>query len=84
MLAALSLISIILVLAWLSSEFRGRTFSRVALGFAALCSVAVMAFLWGTFVEAFKHAEFPEPHDSPADTAIMDAAEKTETNSVTK
>ena len=84
MLAILSLVPLVLVLAWLASEFRGRTFPRVALGIAALCSVAVMAFLWGAFMESFKHTEFPVPHDSPADTAIMDAADQAATNSVTK
>ena len=84
MLAILSLVPIVLVLAWLGAEFRGKTLSRVVLGIAALSSVAVMAFLWGTFMEGFKHTEFPVPHDSPADTAIMDAADKGATNTVNK
>jgi hypothetical protein len=84
MLTILSLIPIFLVLAWLATEFRSKTFPRVSLGIAALCSVAVMAFLWGTFVEGLKHTEFPVPHDSPADTAIMDAANKATTNRVSK
>ena len=84
MLAILSLVSIVLVLAWLIAEFRGKTLSRVALGIAALSTVAVMAFLWGTFVEGFKHTEFPAPHDGPSDTAIMAPANKAATNSVNK
>ena len=84
MLVILSIIPIVLVIAWISLEFRGRTLPRLLLGIAAMCSVAVMAFLWGMFAEGFKHAEFPAPHDSPADTAIMDAADKATTNSISK
>jgi len=84
MLALLSLIPIVLVLAWFASEFRGKTLSRVTLGMAAFCSVAVVAFLWGMFMEAFRHTEFPEPHDSPSDRVIVDTANQPATNSVSK
>jgi hypothetical protein len=84
MLAVPSLVPVVLVLAWLVAEFRGKTFPRVTLGIAALCSVAVMAFLWGAFVEGFKHTEFPVPHDSPAETTVMDAADEPTTNNVSK
>ena len=80
-LTFLTLVPLLLLIGWLIAEFRGRTWIRVVAGFAALAAVAIMAFLWGGFTEAFKHAEFPAPHDSPAQAAQMDA---TATNSVTK
>jgi len=68
MLAILSLVPVILVLVWLTSEFRGKTLARVTLGIAALGAVAVTAFLWGSFVEGLRHSEFPVPHDNPTVT----------------
>jgi len=73
-LTFLTLVPLLLLICWLVAEYRGRIGVRLATGFAALVTIAVMAFLWGGFFEAFKHAEFPVPHDSPADTAFMDAA----------
>ncbi|NOS69670.1 MAG: hypothetical protein HOP33_07050 [Verrucomicrobia bacterium] len=84
MLTYLSLIPILLVIVWLVAEARGRTRTRVIAGLSALIFVAVVAFLWGGFAESLRHIEFSEPHDSPADAALMDAAEKAVTNSVTK
>ena len=84
MLTLLSLVPILLVILWLVAEVRGRTRARVIAGLAALISVGVVAFLWGGFAEGLLHMEFPEPHDSPADAALMDAAEKAGTNSMSR
>ena len=80
MLSILSLIPAGLILAWLISEFRGRTSSRVTLGLAAISTVAVMAFFWGRFIGAFVHMEFPVPHDLPSDPGGMEAAGKAADN----
>jgi hypothetical protein len=80
MIAMLSLIPAGLIAAWLISEFRGRTSARVALGLAAILSVAVMAFFWGRFIEAFIHMEFLVPHDRPPDPVGMEAAGKAADN----
>ena len=83
-LTSLTIIPILLLVGWIVVEFRCRTWIRIVIGFVALVTVAVMAFLWGGFTEAFKHAEFPEPHDSAADTAAMHAAENSDTNSLSR
>ena len=83
-LTILTLVPLLLLVGWLAAEFRGRTWVRVVTGFAALVAIAVMAFLWGRFMEAFKHTEFPLPHDSPAHSALMDTADQGATNNVTK
>lgn len=77
MLTLLTLIPIVLVIIWLVAEFRGRTRMRVAAGLAALVFVAVLAFLWGGFVNALGHMDFLEPHDSKTDAAFMDGATNT-------
>jgi 4-amino-4-deoxy-L-arabinose transferase-like glycosyltransferase len=84
MLTLLSFVPVLLVLAWLVAEVRGRRLVRVLTGLAALIFVAVVSFLWGGFAEAFKHTEFPVPHDSPADAAFMDGSSAGSTNSVSK
>ncbi len=84
MLTLLSVVPILLVVAWLVAEVRGRIRTRVIAGLAALVFVAVVAFLWGGFTEGLQHLKVPEPHDSPADAALMDAADKAATNSVNK
>lgn len=73
MLALLSVVPLLLVAAWMVFELRSGTRSRVVLGLAALCAVAVTAFMWGRFVEGFKQTTFPVPHESPIDAARMDA-----------
>jgi 4-amino-4-deoxy-L-arabinose transferase-like glycosyltransferase len=83
-LTSLTIIPLLLLICWIVVEFRCRIWVRVVVGFAALVTVAVMAFLWGGFTEAFKHTEFPVPHDSPPDTTVMDAAEKSATNNVSR
>jgi NADH:ubiquinone oxidoreductase subunit 6 (subunit J) len=78
-------VPIALVIVWLVAEFRGRTRVRVVAGLAALVFVAVVAFLWGGFANAVSHMDFPEPHDSKADAAFMDAATNTSgTNSLSR
>jgi hypothetical protein len=84
MIAIFSIAPIVLVLAWMFAEFRGGKSTRVVLGIAAIAGVAVMAFCWGTFLGEFKHAEFPVPHDSPIDTAIMNGTNEVATNSAAK
>jgi hypothetical protein len=84
MLTLLSVIPVLLVSAWLVAETKGRTLSRILTGLAAIVAVAIVAFLWGGFAEAFRHAEFPIPHDSAADTALMERASIGGTNSVSK
>jgi hypothetical protein len=81
-LTVLSIIPLLLLIGWIVAEFRGRRMTRILFGLGALASIAVMAFLWGGFVEGFSHAEFFEPHDSAADTG-MDTATN-ETNTVTR
>jgi len=83
-LTSLTIIPVLLLAGWVVAEFRCRTWIRVTVGFTALVAIAVVAFLWGSFTDAFKHAEFPVPHDSPADAAVMDAADKTVTNGVSR
>jgi hypothetical protein len=83
MLAYVSIVPILLVIAWLVAEARCQRRTRVIAGFAALIFVGIVAFLWGGFAEALQKMQFPEPHDSPADTAIMDAADKA-TNKISK
>jgi len=83
-LTFLTIIPLLMLVGWIVAEFRCQTWIRVVTGFAALVTIAVMAFLWGSFTEAFKHAEFPVPHDSPADAASMDAADKAGTNIVSR
>ena len=73
-LTFLTLVPVMLMGCWLLAEFRSRTWVRVVAGIAAFVTIAIMAFLWGGFSEAYKHAEFLEPHDSPADRRLMDAA----------
>ena len=73
-LIVLSIIPLLFIIGWIIAGLRGGKLMRVLLGFGALASVAVMAFLWGCFVEGFGRAEFFEPHDSAADTARMEAA----------
>jgi len=84
MLILFTLVPILLVAMWLLAEFRGRTWIRVAAGLVAMILVAITAYLWGGFGEAFKHTEFPVPHDSPADAAFMDATDKGATNTLSK
>ncbi|MDB6067873.1 MAG: hypothetical protein JWR26_4081 [Pedosphaera sp.] len=80
-LTLLTLVPLLFLIGWLVTELRGRTWIRIIAGLAALVTIAIMAFLWGGFVEAFKHAEFQVPHDSPAQAAQMDAADKSAANS---
>jgi|GEM_PF-3856623 len=80
----LTLVPILLLIGWLVAEFQARTKVRVIMGLVALLTVAVVAFFWGGFAEAFKHAQFLVPHDSSAQAAEMNAADKAATNSVTK
>ena len=84
MLTLLTILPVLLLIGWIIAEFRCRTRTRLALGLAMLIATAIMAFLWGGFTEAFSHAEFLEPHDSPGQTAAMDAAEKSGTNDISK
>jgi hypothetical protein len=85
MLTFFTFVPIALVIIWLVAEFRGRMRVRVVAGFAALVFVAVVAFLWGGFANAVSHMDFPEPHDSKADAAFMDAATNTSgTNSLSR
>src|SRR5215472_2662125 len=73
----LTLIVLLAVLgAWLAAEFRGRVRVRIITGFIVLVTVAIAAFIWGRFVEALGHLEFLEPHDSPAQTSLMDTGER--------
>ena len=84
-LSTLTLIILLLVMvAWMAAEFRGGIRIRIATGLAALVLVAVMAFFWGRFAEAFSHWEFLEPHDSPGQTAQMDNTEKSATNNLSR
>jgi hypothetical protein len=84
MLTLLSVVPILLVFVWLVAETKGHKLSRVLTGLAALVTVAIVAFLWGGFAEAFRHTEFPVPHDSAADTALMEGTNVAATNSVSR
>jgi hypothetical protein len=79
MLTLLSVIPILLVFAWLIAETKGGL-----TGLAALVVAAIIAFLWGGFAEAFRHTEFPAPHDRAADTALMEGTSVGGTNNVIK
>ncbi len=85
---SLTLLTLILLIVafvgWLAAEFRGRIWVRIIAGFGVFFVVAVMAFIWGRFAEGFSHAEFLEPHDSQAQTAQMDAADKSATNKLSR
>jgi hypothetical protein len=85
-LTFLTLVPLLLLVCWLVAEFRGRTWLRVITGFGALITIAVMAFLWGGFLEAFKHAELPSPYDGSADTIFTNTVNTNSihTNSLTK
>jgi len=83
-LRLLSFIPVLLVFAWLFAEMKGRKSLRIVVGLAALVAVAIVAFLWGGFAEALGHMEFLVPHDSPADTALMEGASGGDTNSASK
>jgi 4-amino-4-deoxy-L-arabinose transferase-like glycosyltransferase len=82
-LTLLTIILLFLLIGWIVVEFRCRTWIRIVVGFIALVAVAVMAFLWGGFTEAFKHAEFPDG-GGLTDKQAMDAAEKSGTNTVSR
>jgi nitrogen fixation-related uncharacterized protein len=83
-LTSLTIIPLLLLIGWIVVEFRCRTWIRIVVGFVALVTVAVMAFLWGGFAEAFNHSELPGPYSGQADTAAMDAAGKSGTNTVSR
>ena len=83
-LTFLTLIPLLLLIIWVVAEFRGRVWIRITMGIATLVTIAVMAFLWGGFMEAFNHTEFPAPHDSPTQATLMDAADQSATNGVSK
>lgn len=85
---SLTLLTLILLFAafagWLTAEFRGRIWVRILAGFLLFLVVAVMGFIWGRFVEGVRHAQFFEPRDSSAQTAQMDAAERSATNNLSR
>lgn len=68
MIALLSIFPIFLTVIWIIAEFRWSIRIRIATGIAALVSVAVVAFLWGSFVYALRHMDFPVPGDGPDPT----------------
>ena len=68
MIAILSIVPIVLTALWIIAEFRWSIRIRIATGIAALVSLAVIAFLCGSFVYALRHMDFPVPSDGPDPT----------------
>lgn len=74
MLILVTLMPVALIVAWIATEYRGKTLSRLLLGTAALISLAIAAFMWGSFAEAFSSVRFPVPHDAPDNDDPFDVA----------
>ena len=72
MLILVTLVPVVLIVAWIATEYRGKTLSRLLLGTAALISLAIAAFMWGSFAEAFSRVRFPVPHDAPGNDDPVD------------
>jgi hypothetical protein len=74
MLILVTLMPVVLIVAWIATEYRGKTMSRLLLGTAALMSLAIAAFMWGSCAEAFSSVRFPVPHDAQDNDDPFDVA----------